>query len=390
MSLSSDGSFGIAQLRSVLENGLDQVAVDFRDRWGSAGASFERSVVFHGTGQLGQESLRMFRNATGHTPVAFTDNDSTRWGSQVNGVEIMGPAAAIDRWGETGVFVATLYNPAAVMSQLRDAGASVVVPWHWMFAADEEHFLPYWGLDIPERVFAKPDRVLAAAEVWADDRSQQIYLEQLRWLMTLDSDALSKRLPLEDAYFDPELIELSGRETFVDCGAFDGDSFSLFRQRTSGQFEAAYLIEPDPENYEELNRWHGTLSKEDQSRIMLSNCALGRQAGVARFAAKGEVDSSLDEAGELEVTVCSLDSLVPASDASFVKVDVEGGEIDLIGGASEILAEKRSTWTVMAYHRPDHLWEIPLELAQFGGRDLHIRRYAEDCWERCIYAVPQR
>lgn len=386
----SKGSLNVTELRDILDNDLEEVGLGFRSRWREAGASFERPVIFHGTGQLGQQSLRMFRNATGRTPVAFTDNSPSRWGTKVHDVDVIAPADAIERWGTDGVFVATLYNPAVVIGQLRHAGAPLVVPWHWMFAADEQHFLPYWGLDTPERVFANPDRVLAATDVWADDRSQELYLEQLRWLMTLDSNALSQPLPTEETYFDRELIELSNQETFVDCGAFDGDSFLIFHQLTAGEFQAAYLIEPDPENYDGLSRWLQTLPTGERARITLHNCALGQREGVARFAAKGGVDSSLDQRGALEVSVKSLDSLVPALAASLVKVDVEGGELELIAGAAQVLAEQRSTWAVMTYHRPDHLWEIPLQLAEFGGRDLYLRRYAEDCWERCVYAVSRQ
>jgi FkbM family methyltransferase len=387
MSFTPTAALSVTDLRDTLGRDRDQVAANFRGRWSDAGASFEMPVVLHGTGQLGRESLRLFRKATGGEPVAFTDNDPELWKTSLDGIKVMDPAAAVEQWGKSGVFVAALYNPSGVIAQLRRVGASLVVPWHWMFAANPETFLPYWGFDVPDRILENPEQVLQAAEVWADEESQRIYLEQIRWLLTLESDALSPSLDVKDAYFDRDFITLSSEESFVDCGAFDGDSFSIFLQRTSGQFGSAYLIEPDPDNYENLARWSEALPPEKRTRITLHNCALGREEGVARFAATGGVDSSLDAQGEIEVRVSPLDSLVPVSEVTFLKVDVEGGEIDLLKGSSAILGEGRSTWAVMGYHRPTHLWDIPLELAKYDGRDLYLRRYAEDCWERCIYAV---
>ncbi len=389
MSLSSHTTFGIGDLQDVLDRGMDRVGANFRQRWSKAGASFEMPIVLHGSGELGRRTLDLFRKAIGTDPVAFTDNNHELWGTSIGGIVVTDPGTAIEKWGITGVFVATLYNPAPVVAQLRRAGASIAVPWHWMFAADDQHFLPYWSLDIPERVFSQPERVIAGAEIWADEASRSAYLEQLRWLMTLDSDSLMPRLDLNELYFDHKLIELSNQEVFVDCGAFDGDSFSRFQERTSGAFDSAHLIEPDPDNFRNLARWHSTLSVNEQASISLQNCALGSEEGLARFTARGNASSSLDPDGGIVVQVSRLDSLVPASKVTFVKVDVEGGEIEVLKGASAILDEGRSTWAVMSYHRPEHLWEIPLELAKYGRRDLYLRRYAEDSWERCIYAVAQ-
>ncbi len=74
---------------------------------------------------------------------------------------------------------------------------------------------------------------------------------------------------------------------------------------------------------------------------------------------------------------------------TFVKMDIEGAELDALQGARETITRHAPVLAICLYHRPDHLWEVPLYLK--GLRPdyrLYLRRYGEDCWEQVLYAVP--
>ena len=102
-------------------------------------------------------------------------------------------------------------------------------------------------------------------------------------------------------------------------------------------------------------------------------------SAVFRSTAEGETGHAHGHLEYLEQCGDPATGLPMGSTADNLKTSIAG----------ETHEYRRSTWAVMSYHRPEHLWEIPLELAKYGRRDLYLRRYAEDSWERCIYAVAQ-
>ena len=52
-----------------------------------------------------------------------------------------------------------------------------------------------------------------------------------------------------------------------------------------------------------------------------------------------------------------LDSL-GIDDVSFIKIDVEGGELSVLKGASELIQKFKPKLAVCAYHRANDYWEI--------------------------------
>ncbi len=92
-----------------------------------------------------------------------------------------------------------------------------------------------------------------AGHLWSDDASRGEYLTQLRWRLLGEFDGLYS--PVQHTmYFPLELCPLTDHEVFVDCGAYDGDSIRSFVGKTKNSFERIYSFEPDPANFERLEK----------------------------------------------------------------------------------------------------------------------------------------
>ena len=78
---------------------------------------FERRVVIFGTGQLGRFVLPALRRA-GLEPLAFCDNTPSRWGTEIDGVAVMPPAATLEKYGDSACFLVAVYNSGAPRRQL--------------------------------------------------------------------------------------------------------------------------------------------------------------------------------------------------------------------------------------------------------------------------------
>src|SRR5262249_23678625 len=153
-------------------------------------------------------------------PLAFADNNSRLWGKQVDGLEVMSADEAVRRFGADVPFVVTVYTGGVVRRQLRERGLRVF-SFAQLARALPAALLPHGAADRPEKPLAEADEIKRGLDIWADDRSRDEYIAQIRWRLTLAED-LPACIPPAETYFPEELIARRSDECFVDCGAFDG------------------------------------------------------------------------------------------------------------------------------------------------------------------------
>jgi len=344
-----------------------------------------RAVVF-GAGALGTTVAS--RLATlGLPTVAYADNDPARRCSDVGGVPVMSPAAAIERAGDA-LWVIGVYTNAPLRRQCRDLGVRFVTHAELCWA-HAQALLPFYAVDVPERVLMAAPAVLAAGALWADDESRREYLGQLSWRISLDYEALPPHRPPAELYFPDDLVSLSADEVFVDCGAFTGDTVEDFLRRSSSRFGRIVAIEPDPHNARLLRARLARLRRVHGRPMNARRTALGATRGRVAFDAAGTVASSAGT-GLVDVRVAPLDDVLAGVAPTYIKIDVEGGERELLAGATRVFGSRpRPVAAVCLYHRPDDLWEIPLALhAMAPDHRLYLRRYSDECWESVCYAIP--
>jgi FkbM family methyltransferase len=365
-----------------------QIAARTNETWLRLAGPSPSGVVIFGCGQLGRFVLPGVR-AAGLLPLAYCDNNPRLWGTEIDGVPVLAPVEAVERFGATVPFLVAIYNASPVRLQLAELGCRWIVPYPAFFWEHSACLPAEEGLDLPQRIAGHLPEIEAAYELLDDDRSRREYLAQIRWRCLLDYDCLPARDRPADMYFPPDLVSLSGSEVLVDCGAFDGDSIRLFLEKTAGRFARIHAFEPDARNIAALTAYLGTLPEETAARIEVQRCALGRANGFVRFSAEGTVGSKVSGAGTVEIPCRTLDSALAGCVPTFVKMDIEGAEIDAIPGAARIAVECRPILAACAYHRCSDLWTLPglLKAANPEYR-VFLRRYAEECWETVYYAIP--
>ena len=86
----------------------------------------------------------------------------------------------------------------------------------------------------------------------------------------------------------------------------------------------------------------------------------------------------------------TIDAMTAGARPTFIKLDIEGFEIDALRGAKGTIDAHAPIVAVCVYHAQDHLWRIPLLLR--GWRDdyaLFLRPHNEEGWDLVCYAVPR-
>lgn len=351
-----------------------------------------KPVVLYGAGGLGRITLKGLRRL-GRPPVAFADRRATASSAPIDGVPVFGPAEAAERFGTEAVFVVSIWNAQTdhqypvTRDELRHLGARHIAPALALFWKHPETFLPYYCLDVPERVLAAQDDIRRLAKDLADDASRDVLVRQLRWRLQMDFEALP--FPVEGpAYFQPDLLPPRHDEIFVDCGAYDGDSLRVFLSRMEGNAARTIAIEPDPASYARLEACAGALPAGVRERVRTLKVAVGRVRGKLRFDSSGLASAHASDTGTTQVDCLPLDEILEGETPTLVKMDLEGAELEALLGGEASIRRTGPSMAICVYHRPDHLWGIPLLLRRMlPNHTLHLRPHGYEGWDLVCYAV---
>lgn len=373
------------ELDTILAADPSAIGARLGSLYDAATGQLGRRIVLFGAGFLGRRTLAGLRSK-GIEPIGFADNDPSLCGTCVDGLEVVSRAEAEDRWAENASFVVTVFHGTPVRRQLANDGCKTVVPCPYLYWKHPEVFLPYGGISRPETTLQFRDEIRSAMNLWADQGSCEVFASQLSWRFTLDYLSLPEPSPTDETYFPPE-IACRADEVFVDVGAFDGDSIQAFGERRGGVFAKAIAIEPDPANCKALQRRAAGLPFGD--RIEIVNVGAASHDGLLHFGATGTAASSLTEAGDIQVPCRRLDDVLAGEAPTYLKMDIEGAELDALHGAAETIRRCRPVLAICLYHKPEDLWTIPLFVDSLGCDYRYLlRAHAEECWEIVMYAVP--
>ena len=145
--------------------------------------------------------------------------------------------------------------------------------------------------------------------------------------------------PEQTALFEKMFME---GDVVLDLGAHVG-YYTVLASVLVGDTGQVVVFEPEPENLYFLHR-HVKLNKCDNVTVI--EACVADSSGECTFCREGTGTGHIDEAGDLTVPVVSLDELladgtIPLPD--YMKIDVEGAELRVLQGASQLIADARPT-----------------------------------------------
>lgn len=358
----------------------------------SSASPFERRIVIYGAGELGQRILAGLRTL-GLDALAFSDRNPALWSRRIADIPVLSPEDAARIHGSAAIFVVSVWHPVQsggirnIIDHLNSIGCERVVPFVSLYWKFPRTFLPYFLWDRPEHVLHAAAEIRAAYRLLAGARSQNEFLRQLKLRLTGDFSVLSAP-EAGPQYFSRQLFPPREDECFVDCGAYNGDTLLDFAEWTKGRFQKVVAFEADPNNFAALNLTANADTRL-RGRVEAFQQAVGSENCTVRFAASGHASAAISASGRIEVQCVSLDQAVMTEHPTYIKMDIEGAELDALQGAREILARDRPALAICAYHFQDHLWRVPQLMRELmPDASLLLRPHCADGFDLVCYAIP--
>lgn len=243
----------------------------------------------------------------------------------------------------------------------------------------------YW-MSSKEDILENIPSFSRAYELFTDERSRQTFIRILKFRLGIDPEYASFR-HTEAQYFNALTVPaLKGRRlTYIDGGAFDGDSHRELRSVMS--VGEAYLFEPDPANYRALIE----NSKGFDSGLHCLPLALSDGYRVLSFGGGTGESSAISDSGGQSIATVSLDQFLPHKSIDFLKLDIEGAEADAVNGAKEVLQRSQPVVAMSLYHKANDIASLPLQLKQIlPDHKLHILQHMYNSFESVLYAIPSK
>jgi len=371
------------------------------DRLAGGGNS---KIILFGSGDLGKRTFAGLKQL-GIEVLCFADNKKEIWGTEIDGLKVLPPDEAVRKY-PNAVFVLTIWSANvghplhAVQAQLNLIQEVKVISFIYLYWKYPETFLPYWRCDSPHKTLEQFELVSAANSLWSDEISRQEYLGQIKWRLNGDFSLLAPPVK-SDQYFPDDIFNVVNNEVFTDIGAFDGDTLKVFLRKSNNQFEHYYAYEPDPFGYIKLNEFVSALPEEINQKITTEPIGIGSHTEEIPIETPGLYFKILypqeaaahaleNESGFVSVTSRSIDELAFNKIPTYIKMDVEGFEPNIIFGAQNFIKKHKPVIAIAIYHKFDHLWRLPLAINAIAkDYNFYLRPHFHAGWELVCYAVPK-
>lgn len=243
--------------------------------------------------------------------------------------------------------------------------------------------VPVFGDEIFNRDFVNEHEAeINAAYALFEDDSKPIFAGCVNFMFGGELETLKSITSEKDEAFN-NILCLDSNESYLDLGAYRGDTVEEFLHYCGNEYNSVTALEPDRRTFKKLTEYLANVPKSEafqkaiysESKTLVFSSNAGRQSAIS---SKGE-----------EIEVISVDELCEGKAVTYIKTDVEGAEKEAIDGAKTTLKAQKPKLNIALYHKSADIFEIPLQIAKINpDYKFHIRRHPYiPCWDMNLYCV---
>lgn len=187
-------------------------------------------------------------------------------------------------------------------------------------------------------------------------------------------------------------IEVVEGDVVIDGGGCYGET-ALYFALKAGNTGQVFTFEFMPENLSIFNQ-NMALNPAVAQRVKLIEKPLWDHSGEKLFIEGSgpatRVSQKTTDANARQIETISIDDLVRDEKLiklDFIKMDIEGAELDALKGAEESIRKFRPKLAISVYHKPEDFWTIPQYIAGMGlGYRFALRHFTIHQEETVLFA----
>lgn len=246
-----------------------------------------------------------------------------------------------------------------------------------------------------EAVLKKHAReVLEVYDMLFDEKSKAVYANIL-WCR-LNGEYPDGDLITRDQYFCwQDFTSKDTGSSFVDCGAYVGDSIERYIWYKDGVVNKLWGFEPDSNNYRAMQKRIERLKGEwnlsdDKINILPYGVSDESSKGIVQeYSNNNGLGSRIMQGsseGGKEIKIVALDDIIDEK-IDFLKADIESYEYKMLLGAEKTIQKYQPCISVCIYHNSTDFYSIPLLLKRMmPNAKMAVRHHSNTLSETVLYA----
>ena len=364
---------------------------DFIEQWQGK----KRKLVLFGAGE---QAARVMSTYFPLDEVAFIcDNNQSLWGKSLLGRQICSPSLLADTPDDYIVIICVLnsYGFYSVCSQLRQLKINNYYS-HGILSLRSKietydsnwanRFIPFNAFQLIDQ---HKDDIAEVRAYMSDEKSLYVYdamIEKMKYGLGDYTDICDTN-SAKGEYFDDGIFEYTDNEIFVDVGPYDGTNSVQFSEMLGNKFKKTLFFEPDENNYSQSVC---NISKHlEADKYAGFKMGLSDENGTIGFYHTGGLASRINENTDNGIEIARFDDIDSINDQiiTFVKLDVEGQELNVLRGMQKSIKKHKPKLAVCIYHKYEDLWVLPKYIKSLVPEyNLFVRHHSTGLFGKILYA----
>ena len=225
------------------------------------------------------------------------------------------------------------------------------------------------------------------SESLADEDSRKTLDGVLKGRMTAKMDYFTECY-VPDQYYPKDIVHFKNGEVMVELGGNNGETLEEFL-KLCPDYCSVYCFEPDDICFSHLEK-----IQKIHHDIHIVHKGAWSNSGTLAFLSDGGAGRAhlIVDADELpscafQIEVVAVDDVIKEK-ITYMKMDIEGAELEALKGAKEQIKKNKPTLAVCVYHRAEDLLEIPAYLKSLVPEyRFYLRHHSEWASETVLYAM---
>ena len=308
------------------------------DRFQRINSKMKQGVYLYGAGVNGRWVYDFCRR-NGIKVLAFIDSDPAKHGTVIDGVPCISYDVYQEREAEAADVLIT---------------AKQCVPEIYNKHRNNQYIMSF------DAWFAEKYESKYRSIKFEDEQSYASLNAIIQTMKTADNHPLWETVNHDQYFGVPPFHE--AEKTYVDLGAYTGDTIERYINYSLGMFDTIYAFEPGERQRVALMKRVKRLNEEwalDEGRVIVENMCVGDMDGLTGFDDNGKMGNNmLFQGGNNIKNVITLDTYFENKKVGLITSDIEGSDYAAICGAEKLIRRCKPKLAVSVYHMPDDLFRV--------------------------------